>query len=29
VNGLENYQQLFEKLGTNGAIKVFMQVAPV
>src|SRR4029078_12157604 len=29
VNGLENYQQLFEKLATNGAIKVFMQVAPV
>ena len=27
VNGIENYQQLFEKLGTGGAIKVFMQLA--
>jgi threonine dehydrogenase-like Zn-dependent dehydrogenase len=29
VNGLENYQELFQKLGAGGAIKVFMQVAPL
>jgi len=29
VQGLDNYRQLFEKLGGGGAIKVFMQVAAV